>query len=239
MNAHIKDIENIFIELIKDKNFEVLVDGSGTCVERENIDLEDVHEILYSLTTLLNNKNEQIFMWDPLIGKLSYDLTIHSYIKLNNKDLYPPYLLPVAKEEMNIVGPIIYTGNHACYLEIDDEHRAILLIEMMKPKQAIFIKGKEVMKYLLNHNINHHEKCDHILFDYELDINIIKDLMECTSWDGHYNVQGIYFLDEQLDLNTVQFKPHRKTFIIEIRDEQAFYISVSSDDSYAFNLKNS
>ncbi|MCG7419205.1 hypothetical protein AB4G91_10515 [Macrococcoides goetzii] len=60
--------------------------------------------------------------------------------------------------------------------------------------------------------------------------------MNCTSHDGNYNVQGVYFLDENLDLDTVHFEKYRKRFVIEIKNERAFYISIGSDDSYAFNL---
>ncbi|ULG71988.1 hypothetical protein [Macrococcus brunensis] len=236
IEAHGEDIENIFRELMKDRKFEAMIDGFGVYVDRENIDLEDGEEPGYFLTVLLDKENSPILIWDPISGKLSYNQSIQSYIKLSNKDFNPPYLLPVQKDEVHIVGPIIYSGDDAYLLEMDDEYRELLLIKTLKPKQSIFIKGKKLMQYILEHHIPYCEKFDHILFDYELDIHIIKDLMNCTCNDGYYNVQGIYFLDEQLDLNTVHFESYRKTFIVEIRDERAFYISVSSDDSYAFNL---
>lgn len=92
------------------------------------------------------------------------------------------------------------------------------------------------MDYLTKNHIDYREKCNHIFFDYKLDDNIIRETMNCTSHDGNYNVQGVYFLDENLDLDTVHFEKYRKRFVIEIKNERAFYISIGSDDSYAFNL---
>ncbi|TDM12464.1 hypothetical protein [Macrococcus bovicus] len=236
IDAHSNDIKSIFIKLIEDKKFEAMINGFEAYVDRENIDLEDGEDTGYFLTVLLDRKNRPVLIWDPIIGRLSYDPSIQSYIKLTHRDLKPPYLLPMEKHEVLIVGNIIYRGDDAYLLEMDDEYREILLIKTLKPKQSIFIKGRELMKYILENRISYREKCNHILFDYELDIDVISDLMHCTCNDGYYNVQGIFFLEEKLDLNTVHFEPYRRTFVIEIRDEKAFYISVNSDDSYAFNL---
>lgn len=236
IDAHAEDIEHIFVELLQDKKIEAITDGFSTYILREDIDLEVAEEAGYCLTILLDGNNRPIFIWNPITGKLSYDHSIKSYIKLSNQDYHSPYLMPIKKEEILIVGSLVYSGDDAYQIEIDDDSRAVLFIEVMQPKQSIFIKGKELMKYLLQNNIKYHEKCEHILFNYTLDLETIRDLMSCSCDDGHYNVKGVYFLDEQLDLNSVHFKTYRNTFILEIRNERSFYISVSSDDSYAFNL---
>lgn len=65
------------------------------------------------------------------------------------------------------------------------------------------------MDYLTKNHIDYREKCNHIFFDYKLDDNIIREIMNCTSDDGNYNVQGVYFLDENLDVDTVHFEKYR------------------------------
>ncbi|RXK18513.1 hypothetical protein [Macrococcus sp. DPC7161] len=236
VDAHVNDIEPIFINLLKDKKFHSVIDGYGAYVDIENLDFSEEVEQGYFLTVLLDNQNEPILIWDPIVGRLSYHPSITSYIRCSDSELSPPYLLPVKQHEMLIVGQIMYSGNDAYLLEMDDEYRALLMIKMMQPKQSIFIKGKTLIDYLKTNHIKHREKCNHILFDYPLDINVIKELMDCTCFDGHYNVQGIYFLDEHLDLDTVHFQPVRNSFVVDIKNEKSFYISTSSDESYAFNL---
>ncbi|TDM42122.1 hypothetical protein ETI06_03060 [Macrococcoides goetzii] len=245
VEAHYEDVHQIITKLTKDKQFYVNIDGFGnyTFIEyvyiADEIDYEDDDNFGYYLTILLDKSLQPILIWDPITGILKYDKSIQSYINRNDMYFNPPYLCPEKKEDILIIGNIDYKGDDAYVLEFEDEERENLLIKRLNPQKYIFIKGKTIMEYL--HNIDtkgilYEIKCDHILIDSPLSLSVLKELMDCSIYDGHYNTQCVFFLDD-IDLNRVHFNRWRKTFVLEIKNERAFYISINSDNSYAFNLK--
>lgn len=245
VESYYEDVHQIITNLTKDKQYYVNIDGFGnyTFIEyvyiADAIDYEDNDNFGYYLTILLDKSLHPILIWDPITGILKYDKSIQSYIKCTYKYFNPPYLCPEKKENVLIIGNIDYKGNEAYVLEFEDEERENLLIERLNPQKYIFIKGKTIMEYLQNIDttgIQYEIKCDHILIDSPLKMNVLRELMDCSVYDGYYNTQCIFFLDD-IDLNTVHFNRWRKKFVIEIKDERAFYISINSDPSYAFNLK--
>lgn len=245
VETNYEDVHQIITNLTKDNQYYVNIDGFGnyTLIEHvyiaDEIDYEDNDNFGYYLTILLDKSLQPILIWDPIIGILKYDEAIQSYIKRNNMYFHPPYLCPEKKDNMLIIGALDYKGSDAYLLQFEDEYRENLLIEILNPKKYIFIKGKTIMEYLQNidtTDIQYEIKCDHILIDRPLKMSLLRELMYCSAHDGHYNTQCICFLDN-IDLHTVQFNSYRKKHVIEIKDERAFYVSVHSDPSYAFNLK--
>ncbi|WP_414049446.1 hypothetical protein [Macrococcus animalis] len=243
--THFEDVHQIITNLTKDNRYYVNLDGIGNYTFIENVNLvdekdyEDNDNFGYYLTILLDKALQPILIWDPITGILRYDNSIQSYIKRTNMQFNPPYLCPEKKDDILIIGAINYNGNDAYILEFEDEDRESLLIESLNPQKYIFIKGKTIMDYLQNIDttgIQYEIRCGHILIDSPLCLNMLKEMMGCSSHDGNYNTQCIFFLDD-IDLKTVKFNPYRKSYVIEIKDERAFYISVNSDPSYAFNLK--